>query len=144
MTAPNPEGVQRCIRKAIDDAGITPDQIDAINGHLTATFADPHEMKNWSEALGRNGANFPYINSTKSMVGHCLGATGAIETIAAIIQLNKKFLHPSLNCKDIHPDIEQFSKSIVTEKMDFKRLNIMAKASFGFGDVNSCLILKAS
>jgi len=51
MTAPNPEGVQRCIKGAISDAGISPQQIDAISGHLTATFSDPGEVKNWSKAL---------------------------------------------------------------------------------------------
>ncbi|MBW2600087.1 MAG: beta-ketoacyl-[acyl-carrier-protein] synthase family protein, partial [Deltaproteobacteria bacterium] len=74
MTAPNPEGVQRCIKEAVADSGISSDEIDAINGHLTATFADPSEINNWSRALNRGPEDFPYINSTKSMIGHCLGA----------------------------------------------------------------------
>jgi len=76
ITAPNPEGVKRCIQGAVADAGISPDQIDAINGHLTATYADPVEVKNWSAALGRGPENFPWINATKSMIGHCLGRQG--------------------------------------------------------------------
>ena len=88
MTAPNPEGVQRCVRGAIADAGITANDIDAVNGHLTATFADPSEVWNWSKALGRDPEHFPYINSTKSMVGHCLGAAGAIEGVAVVLQLH--------------------------------------------------------
>ena len=76
------------------------------------------------------------------MIGHCLGAAGAIETIAAVIELSRGFLHPSLNCEDLHPDLELFSGKIVRQYMDYPELNIMAKASFGFGDVNSCLILK--
>ena len=87
MTAPNPHGVQRCIRQAVKNAGISPDDIDTINGHLTATYADPHEIKNWSKALEREPDNFPYINSTKSMIGHCLGAAGAIETIATVLEI---------------------------------------------------------
>lgn len=142
MTAPNPTGVQLCIKEAIRDAAIAAGDVDAINGHLTATMADPNEIKNWSAALGRGGADFPYINSTKSMIGHCLGAAGAIETIAAVIELDKGFIHPSLNCEDIHPEIEAFSDKIVRTTMDCQGLNILAKASFGFGDVNSCLILK--
>ncbi|KPA12092.1 beta-ketoacyl-ACP synthase, partial [Candidatus Magnetomorum sp. HK-1] len=142
MTAPNPHGVQRCIRQAIFDAGISPDDIDAINGHLTATYADPYEIKNWSEALERGPDNFPYINSTKSMIGHCLGATGAIETIAAVLEMEGRFLHPSLNCEDIHPDIEPFVDKVVQKLKENIDLNIIAKASFGFGDVNSCLIIK--
>lgn len=142
MTAPNPEGAQRCIQGALDDAGICPDEIDLINGHLTATFADPHEIENWSRALGRGPGNFPFIHSTKSMIGHCLGAAGAIETIAAILEIYKGFIHPSINCDDLHPDIEVYANKIVRTCMAVPQLKIVAKASFGFGDVNSCLILK--
>ena len=142
MTAPNPEGVKRCIRAAVADAGIDPAEIDAINGHLTATFADPYEVKNWAAALERTPENFPYINSTKSLVGHCLGAAGAIECVATILQLYKGFLHPSINSEDVHPDIAQFADKIPQKCMEYPQLRIFAKAGFGFGDVNSCLIFK--
>jgi 3-oxoacyl-(acyl-carrier-protein) synthase len=142
ITAPNPEGVKRCIRASVSDAGIDPAEIDAINGHLTATFADPYEVKNWSAALERGPENFPYINSTKSLVGHCLGATGAIESIAVVLQLFKGFLHPSVNCEDIHPDITEYGDKIPQKCMDYPELRVIAKAGFGFGDVNSCLIFK--
>jgi 3-oxoacyl-(acyl-carrier-protein) synthase len=142
MTAPNPEGVQKCIKSALNDAAIDPNEVDAINGHLTATFADPSEVRNWSLGLGRGPENFPYINSTKSMIGHCLGAAGAIESIAVALELYKGFLHPSVNCEDVHPEIEAFAKSIPHEVMDYPDLKIIAKACFGFGDVNSCLIFK--
>jgi 3-oxoacyl-(acyl-carrier-protein) synthase len=142
MTAPNPEGVQRCIRGALADADTTPDAIDAINGHLTATFADPSEVNNWSRALNRDPQNFPYINSTKSMIGHCLGAAGAIESVAVVLQLHNGFLHPSVNCEDVHPEIEVFADKIPHKVMEYSDLKIIAKACFGFGDVNSCLIFK--
>ncbi|HVO65007.1 MAG TPA: beta-ketoacyl-[acyl-carrier-protein] synthase family protein [Syntrophales bacterium] len=142
ITAPNPEGVKRCIKAAISDAGITPAEVDAINGHLTATFADPLEVKNWAVALERGPKNFPYINSTKSLVGHCLGAAGAIESVAVVLQLYKRFLHPSANCEDIHPDITEFEDKVPRKCMDLYDLRIIAKAGFGFGDVNSCLIFK--
>lgn len=142
MTAPNPEGVRRCIRGAIADAGITSAEVDAVNGHLTATFADPYEVKNWAAALERTPDNFPYINATKSLVGHCLGAAGAIECVATILQLYKGFLHPSVNSEDVHPDIVQFAARIPQKCMEYPQLRIFAKAGFGFGDVNSCLIFK--
>jgi len=142
MTAPNPEGVKRCVQNAIADAGITADAIDAINGHLTATYADQVELKNWSYALQRGPDNFPYINSTKSMIGHCLGAAGAIESVATILQLHEGFLHPSINCEDIHPVLADFSDRIPREAIECPNLTIIAKACFGFGDVNSCLIFK--
>jgi 3-oxoacyl-(acyl-carrier-protein) synthase len=142
MTAPNPEGVKRCIRGAVADAGINPAGVDAINGHLTATYADPHEVRNWAEALERTPDNFPYINSTKSLIGHCLGAAGAIESVASVLQIYKGFLHPSINCEDVHPDIEKFAQKIPQKCLEFPQLKIVAKAGFGFGDVNSCIIFK--
>jgi 3-oxoacyl-(acyl-carrier-protein) synthase len=142
MTAPNPEGVKRCIRGALADAGIDPGRIDAINGHLTATYADPVEVANWAEALGRGPDAFPWINATKSMIGHCLGAAGAIECVASVLQLHSGFIHPSLNCGDLHPDIAPYQRSIPRTAVDCPDLKVIAKAGFGFGDVNSCLILR--
>ncbi|MHB8909639.1 MAG: beta-ketoacyl-[acyl-carrier-protein] synthase family protein [Syntrophales bacterium] len=142
ITAPNPEGVRRCIQGALADAKIDPRQIDAINGHLTATYADPVEVKNWSVALGRGPEDFPYINSTKSMVGHCLGAAGAIECVATVLQLHRGFIHPSINCEDLHPEIVPFAKSVPHAAVESPDLNVVAKAGFGFGDVNSCLIFR--
>lgn len=142
MTAPNHEGICRCIRGALTDARMTPRDIDAISGHLTATFADPHEIMNWSLALEAGPDDFPYINATKSMVGHCLGAAGAIESIAAVLEIYNGFLHPSLNCEDLHSDIAPFADKVVRQCMPFPDLKVIAKASFGFGDVNSAVIIK--
>lgn len=144
MTAPSSVGVRRCIRQAILRAGIEASDIDYINGHLTSTFADPLEIANWQQALELPPADFPYINSTKSMMGHALGAAGAIESVATLLQLKYSFLHPSLNCESLHEAIEPIARSVVRERVDLNNqdLTIAAKASFGFGDVNSCLILK--
>lgn len=142
MTAPNSTGVQKCIRGAVADAGIKPSEVDAINGHLTATYADPHEVRNWAEALERTPESFPYINATKSLVGHCLGAAGAVECVAAVLQVYKGFLHPSVNCEDVHPEIEAYASKIPQTCMEFPELKYLAKAGFGFGDVNSCIIFK--
>ncbi|MCH7679937.1 beta-ketoacyl-[acyl-carrier-protein] synthase family protein, partial [candidate division KSB1 bacterium] len=87
MTAPNPVGVQRCVQNALTDAGIEGSQVDAINGHLTATFADPYEINNWAKALGRTEQDFPLINATKSLIGHSLGAAGGLESIACVLQV---------------------------------------------------------
>jgi 3-oxoacyl-(acyl-carrier-protein) synthase len=141
MTAPSAKGVQRCIRLALMDADISPDAIDYINGHLTATMADPLEVRNWSEALERGPSRFPLINSTKSMIGHALGAAGAIESIATILQLAQGFVHGSRNCEDLHPEIQAFAEHVPHVTRDIP-LSVAAKASFGFGDVNSCIIFK--
>jgi|AntAceMinimDraft_17_1070374.scaffolds.fasta_scaffold03202_2 3-oxoacyl-(acyl-carrier-protein) synthase len=144
MTAPNPDGVQRCIKQAIKSAGIKPQKIDYISGHLTSTMADPIEIKNWTKALKREKSDFPYINSLKSMTGHCIGAAGTIETISAVLEMYHNFIYPCINCEDLHPEIAKIiDKNRIPQKIiNNIDLNYVAKASFGFGDVNSCLILK--
>ncbi|QDW22120.1 beta-ketoacyl synthase [Flavobacterium sp. KBS0721] len=143
MTAPNSTAVQKCITDAIQNAGITATDIDAINGHLTATTKDSLEIENWTKALDRKGTDFPHINSLKSMTGHCLSAAGSIESVAAILQLHEGFLFGNTNCEDLHPEITALiDSSKVPFKTIHKNLNIIAKASFGFGDVNACIIFK--
>ncbi len=142
MTAPNPTGVQRCIRQAVRDAGVEPGEIDAINGHLTATGADPSEVASWSKALELGPEAFPLINSTKSMIGHGLGAAGALESVACILMLRGRFVHASINCEDVHPDIEPFAASIPHETREVAGLETIIKAGFGFGDVNVCVIFR--
>ena len=143
MTAPNPEAVQKCIVDAINNAGISADQIDKINGHLTATSKDSLEIENWSKALNRNGLDFPYINSLKSTVGHCLSASGAVESVATVLELYHGFVFPNVNCEDLHPEIAAIvDASRIPQQMIQNDLQIVAKASFGFGDVNGCVIFK--
>lgn len=142
MTAPNATSVRRCIKGAVEMAGIDPKQIGAINGHLTATFADPREVENWSAALEIAPRDLPLIHSTKSMIGHALGAAGGIEAVASILELHHGFVHGSINCEDLHPDLEDYADSIPHETVDKPDLEVIAKASFGFGDVNGCVILR--
>lgn len=142
MTAPNPVGVQRCIRGAIAAAGIAASDIDLINGHLTATFADPHEVENWRAALGVAPEELPLIQSTKSLIGHALGAAGGIECVASVLELAKGFVHGSLNSEDLHPALAAYAGRVVHETRDDPGLSVVAKASFGFGDVNGCVIFR--
>ena len=143
LTAPNSEAVQRCIVDALRDANVKSTEIDAINGHLTATIKDPIEIENWAKALERKGKEFPIINSLKSMTGHCLAAAGAIENVATVLQLKHQFIFPNINCNEVHPDIlNLISKEKIPTVLLRKKLNIIAKASFGFGDVNGCIIFK--
>jgi 3-oxoacyl-(acyl-carrier-protein) synthase len=143
MTAPNSTAVQRCITNAIQNAGISASDIDAINGHLTATTKDSLEIENWTKALNRKGNDFPYINSLKSMTGHCLSAAGSIESVAVVLQLHEGFVFGNTNCEDLHPEINALiDLSKVPLKTIHSQPNIIAKASFGFGDVNACIIFK--
>jgi 3-oxoacyl-(acyl-carrier-protein) synthase len=143
MTAPNSEAVQKCIKDAILDANINAMEIDVINGHLTATSKDALEIENWSKALNRSGTDFPYINSLKGMVGHCLSAAGSIELVASILEIHHDFIFPSINCADLHCDITGIiSSDKIPQKTIYQSVTVLAKASFGFGDVNGCVILK--
>ena len=143
LTAPNAEAVQHCIKKAIKNSKVSTSDIDVINGHLTATSKDALEIANWAKALQRKGTNFPYINANKSLIGHCLAAAGAIECVASVIQLNEQFVAPNINCEDLHPEIRKYiTKDKVPQKTVKKKLEIIAKASFGFVDVNACVIFK--
>ncbi|MFT3835847.1 MAG: beta-ketoacyl-[acyl-carrier-protein] synthase family protein [Myxococcaceae bacterium] len=142
MTAPNPHGVQRCIQGAVAMAGIQPSQIGAINGHLTATFADPIEVANWSKALGLEPSKMPWLHSTKSLIGHALGAAGGIESVASVLEVSQGFVHGSKNCDDLHPELSPFASRVAHQTIEMPELKVIAKASFGFGDVNGCVIYK--
>ncbi|HTH14165.1 MAG TPA: beta-ketoacyl-[acyl-carrier-protein] synthase family protein [Spirochaetia bacterium] len=141
MTAPNPTGVRRCIQAALADANLAPGDVEAINGHLTGTMADPYEVENWKVALGVEPNQLPYINATKGMIGHGLGAAGGMECVGAVLQLAHGFLHGSVNCEDLHPALEPYADRIVRKTVD-RKVKILAKASFGFGDVNGCVLFQ--
>ncbi len=143
MTAPNSEAVQRCISEAVMNANILSTDIDVINGHLTATAKDPMEIENWSMALKRSKLDFPFVNSFKGMFGHCLAAAGSIESVGAVLQLKHNQVFGNTNCEKLHADIEKLvdRSRIPTQTINYTP-NIIAKASFGFGDVNACVIFK--
>lgn len=141
MTAANPTGVIRCIEDALKLSNVKPEEIDLISGHLTATNADKYEMEFWAKALNRRGKDFPVTNSLKSMIGHCLSAAGSIESVASVLQIFHQFVHPTINLEDPNPEILEIADAeqlpVTAVKKD---INIVAKANFGFGDVNSCLL----
>jgi len=141
ITASNPEGAQRCVRQTLQAANLTGPDIDYINGHLTATMADPKEIENLMTALELKPDTFPYVNSTKCMIGHTLGGSGAIECVATVLQLHGGFLHPSTNCEDVHSqirDIQDHIPAVCTPAS----LATALKVSFGFGDVNACIVFR--
>ncbi len=143
MTAPNGAAVQRVLKMAMIDSGITANQIDAINGHVTATGKDAYEVYNWATALGRYGNQFPIINSFKSTIGHCLAAAGSIELVGCVLQLKNQEIYRNTNIDQIHREIlELIDESKIPRQTIDMPIDIMMKASFGFGDVNACVVLK--
>jgi 3-oxoacyl-(acyl-carrier-protein) synthase len=141
MTAPSCDGVKQCIKQAVDESGIGFADIDLINGHLTGTMADTLEASNWIELSKSQNARLPFIHSTKSLLGHTLAAAGAIETAACCLMLDGSFIHPSLNCNDLIPELLPYESSVPHETIE-RDLDIVIKSSFGFGDVNAVIVLK--
>lgn len=143
MTAPNSKGVVKCIKSAIQQAEIDPSEIDLISGHLTSTKGDPIEIQNWADALGLDGKDFPYVNTPKSMIGHCVGGAGSIELVACLLQMEHGYIHRNLNCEDLHPEI---GKILPAEKIPLdtinKKIDTVIKSNFGFGDLNCVLVLR--
>lgn len=144
MTASNYKELKNCIKTSIYNSAIQPKQIDYISGHLTGTKADPIEIKAWKDSLNLENDNFPYINSTKSLIGHSIGACGAIEIIACMIQMQSNFIHSSINCEDIHPEIEKIIdiSKIPQKNIENIKINYAISSNFGFGDVNASIVLK--
>jgi 3-oxoacyl-[acyl-carrier-protein] synthase-1 len=143
MTAPSSAGVRACIETTINKSGIRPREIDLVCGHLTGTAADKLEIANWAVALNRRGKDIHYINTLKSLTGHCISATGSIECVAAVLQMNNNFIQPNLNCEIIQPEIlEIIDETCIVREPTNKIINTVIKANFGFGDVNSCIIFK--
>lgn len=143
MTAPNSESVIRCINAAIEMAGIEPSEIDLISGHLTSTKGDPIEIQNWVEALGLSKSDFPYVNTPKSLIGHCIGAAGSIELVANVIQMEYGFIHPNLNTENLHPEIANLvQREKIPTKTLHQKIETVIKSNFGFGDLNCVLVLR--
>ena len=143
MTAPNSTAVQKCVKDAVLESGVEAKDIDYISGHLTATSKDATEIQNLSTALNRSGKDFPYINSLKALTGHCLSAAASIECVATVLQLSENFIAPNINCEDLNPEISAIiDAECISQHLIEKEINIAAKVSFGFGDVNGCVIFK--
>ncbi len=137
MTNPSGEGSVRCMEQALRDAGIAPHQVDYINAHATSTpVGDAVEAQGIAEVFGRG----PFVSSTKSMTGHERGAAGSTEAIYTLLMLEHNFIAPTINLEE--PDPQCDGISIVANQPTDAKIDIAASNSFGFGGVNTCLILK--
>lgn len=141
MTAPAPDGdgAARSMQAAIDDAGISNDDINYINTHGTATgLGDIAESLAIKKVFGDRAKKIP-CNSTKSMTGHLLGATGAVEVIASLLQIKNKKLHPTTNHENPEEQCDLYYVHDGPIDYDIKYL---LSNSFGFGGHNVSLLIK--
>lgn len=141
MTAPAPEGegAARAMKNAIEDAGIKPDQIGYINAHGTSTYYnDLYETQAIKSIFGEYAYQLP-VSSTKSMTGHLLGGSGAIEAIVCAFALKEGFLPPTINHKTADP---QCDLDYILNKGRTKNIDYALSNSLGFGGHNGTLVFK--
>jgi len=143
ITAPHPEGdgVKAVIKNCLNDAKIDANEVNAINTHGTSTpLGDVAELRAISNIFGKHAPNIN-INSTKSMTGHLLGASGAIEAISVILSIHNKVVPPTINHKNIDENIDQ-SLNLTLNTAQNRDINIAMSNTFGFGGHNACLLFK--
>jgi 3-oxoacyl-[acyl-carrier-protein] synthase II len=140
ITAPSEDGdgAFRCMSAAIKRAGITPDDIDYINAHGTSTMADTIELGAVERVVG-NAAGKISMSSTKSCVGHLLGAAGAVEAIFSILAIRDRVAPPTINLDE--PSVET-PIDLVPHKARARDIDVALSNSFGFGGTNASLVFR--
>ena len=132
-------GAARAMRWALKDAGLAPEDIDYINAHGTSTpLNDVSETRGIKGVFGEQAYKVP-ISSTKSMIGHVLGGSGALESVACVMTLQSGVIHPTINLEHPDPDCDLDYVPNVARKAEVKTI---LKNSFGFGGQNACLVFK--
>ncbi|MBR9854349.1 MAG: beta-ketoacyl-ACP synthase II [Algicola sp.] len=143
MTAPHPEGigVVKVMENCLENAGLKPEDVDAINTHGTSTpLGDVAELKAITKVFGDHAKNIN-INSTKSMTGHLLGAAGAIEAIASILAMEHNLVPPTINHSVVDDQIDP-SLNLTLNKAQEREVKVAMSNTFGFGGHNACILFK--
>tara|TARA_B100001027_G_scaffold206332_1_gene169819 strand:- start:786 stop:2039 length:1254 start_codon:yes stop_codon:yes gene_type:complete len=143
MTAPHPvgEGAISVMKNCLNDAGIKPKEVDAINMHGTSTpLGDKAEAKAIKEVFGNHAYNIN-INSTKSMTGHLLGAAGAIEAISCILSIKNGIVPPTINHFNDDPEIDN-KLNFTFNNPQKRKVSVAISNTFGFGGHNACVLIK--
>jgi 3-oxoacyl-[acyl-carrier-protein] synthase II len=142
IIAPDPEGTGAAlaIQRALDSAGVGIDQVDFISAHGTSTpLGDVSETKAIKTVFGERAYQIP-INSTKSMIGHMLGATGAVEAIACVKSIQEGIVHPTINYETPDPECDL---DYVPNQAREVNVRVALSNSFGLGGQNAVLVLSA-
>jgi len=140
ITAPSEDGdgAYRCMKAALKRAGITPADVDYINAHGTSTMADEIELRAVERLVG-DAAGKISMSSTKSAIGHLLGAAGAVEAIFSILAIRDQVAPPTLNLDN--PSVET-AIDLVPNKARQREINVVLSNSFGFGGTNASLAFR--
>jgi 3-oxoacyl-[acyl-carrier-protein] synthase II len=139
ITAPpeNGAGAVRCMRLALQDAGLSPEAIGYVNAHATSTMADRIETIAIKQVFGAHARRLA-VSSTKSMTGHLLGAAGGVEAVFSILAIHRGVLPPTINQDVPDPECDLDYIPNAARRAD---VHTVLSNSFGFGGVNACLIL---
>ena len=133
------EGATRAMNWAMEDAGVTPEEVDYINAHGTSTkLNDSAETLAIKKAFGEQAYRVP-ISATKSMVGHSFGAAGAVECVACLETIRNGLIPPTINYETPDPECDLDYVPNEARRVD---VNVALKNSFGFGGQNACLVFK--
>jgi 3-oxoacyl-[acyl-carrier-protein] synthase II len=139
ITAPSEtgEGAERCMRMALDRAGLAPSAVDYINAHGTSTMADTIELAAVERLLG-DAASAATMSSTKSAIGHLLGAAGAVEAIFCVLALRDQVAPPTINLDN--PAVET-ALDLAPNARRARKIDVALSNSFGFGGTNASLVM---
>jgi 3-oxoacyl-[acyl-carrier-protein] synthase II len=136
---PDGEGAIRTMSWALEDAGVSPEEVDYINAHGTSTpLNDASETAAIKKVFGEHAYRIP-ISSTKSMIGHAFGAAGALESVPCVMTLRTGIIHPTINYEHPDPECDLDYVPNVARQADVRTV---LKNSFGFGGQNACLVFK--
>uniref|UniRef100_A0A7N0SVD7 3-oxoacyl-[acyl-carrier-protein] synthase n=1 Tax=Kalanchoe fedtschenkoi TaxID=63787 RepID=A0A7N0SVD7_KALFE len=138
MTDPRKDGlgVSTCITKSLEDAGVSPEEVNYVNAHATSTLAGDLAEFNAIKKVFKDTSEIK-MNGTKSMIGHCLGAAGGLEAIATIKAITTGWLHPTINQDDLEPSVTIDTVPNVKKQHE---VNVGISNSFGFGGHNSVVV----
>jgi 3-oxoacyl-[acyl-carrier-protein] synthase II len=140
ITDPDMDGAIRCIKLALEDAQIKPEDVDLINPHATSTAkGDINEATALKKVFGA-GKERPFITANKSQLGHSLGAIGGIEAISSVLSIYNNLIPPILNLEQVDPECEGLN--YVMGQTKSVNVNIVLSNSFGFGGTNATLIFR--
>ena len=143
ITAPHPEGLGATLvmKRALEDAGISPNEVDYINTHGTSTpLGDGAELKAITNIFGEQAYKMN-ISSTKSMTGHLLGAAGAVEAIATVLAVQNDIAPPTINHVNVDPEIDP-KLNLTFNKAQKRTINVAISNTFGFGGHNAAVVVK--
>jgi 3-oxoacyl-[acyl-carrier-protein] synthase II len=136
---PNAERQLECMKKAINKAGLEPEQIDVVSTHATATTLGDIQEINALRTLFKNSKK-TYINNTKSFIGHAMGAAGVLELAGNLPSFDDRIIHPTINCDELDPECE-IENLVINKPKEIGEVNYILNNSFGMVGTNCAVIV---